>query len=150
MAHWTYFYLGTFVCAALLWDLRQQRIPNLLIALMVITALLLLYNAQGLQAVLNGLAGFALGLGAFLPLYIKGGMGAGDVKLMSAAGLFLGPMLTAQALLYTLLFGGLLATGILIWQRTRKKNDLSGTVRNIPYAPAIAAGVAASLVHPLF
>jgi prepilin peptidase CpaA len=45
----------------------------------------------------------------FLPLFLVGGMGAGDVKLLAAFGAWLGPTGTLWAVLWTALAGGVLA-----------------------------------------
>jgi prepilin peptidase CpaA len=64
----------------------------------------------------NGFHGFALcmvglllGICIFVPGYIVAGMGAGDVKLMGAVGVFLGPGGVFAAFLATAIVGGLYA-----------------------------------------
>lgn len=142
----TYALLGVSLATALIYDLRARRIPNGLIGLMLVEGLTLQYATGGSSAALAGLGGLAVGFAVFFPLYMRGGMGAGDVKLMAASGVFLSPSLTVQALLYTLVFGGVLAL-------TRLFIPVSPTVaeeaRAMPYAPAICAGVAATLARPL-
>jgi prepilin peptidase CpaA len=99
-------------------DLRQRRIPNRLLAAGLIGALIL-HLASGAAAALltTFLAGFALGLLMFLPLYLLGGMAAGDVKLMATVGAFLGPNLVFQASLATYICGGVLALVIVLLRR---------------------------------
>jgi prepilin peptidase CpaA len=59
---------------------------------------------------LNGLSfsagGLALGIGLFIVPYLLGGMGAGDVKLMGAAGAVLGPRGICIASIMAILAGG--------------------------------------------
>lgn len=147
MNGWIHLTLPLFLAAALYGDLRQHRIPNGLIGLMLAVGLAGQFGQAGWQGVTIAGAGLALGLAAFLPLYTGGGMGAGDVKLMAVSGVFLGPGLTLIAIVYTLIFGGLLVAC-----RRRLRQGAPGALsggRGIPYAPAIAAGIAASIAHTL-
>jgi hypothetical protein len=73
-----------------------------------------LFGAAGLAA---SAAGVVVGFLILIPLYALGGMGAGDVKLLAAAGSFLGPWGALLAGIFTLLAGGALGLGALIWQR---------------------------------
>lgn len=50
-------------------------------------------------------------------LYVKGAMGAGDVKLMAAVGSFLGPSATLWAAAFTMIVGGFMAVAILLRHR---------------------------------
>ena len=99
-------------------DLRQRRIPNRLLAAGLVVAMVL-HLASGAPATLltTFFAGFGLGMLMFLPLYLLGGMAAGDVKLMATVGAFLGPALVLQASLATYICGGLLALAIVLLRR---------------------------------
>lgn len=87
-------------------------------------------------------AGIAAGLGAgalFLLLAVVGGLifktealGFGDVKLAIFMGLLLGPLGTIQALFYGVFMAGVVAVGVIIWQRSMKGS--------IAYGPYLAAG----------
>ena len=102
-----------FVASA--FDLARRRIPNRLLAIGLLAALVLHLSSGNPGSLLTTyLAGFALGLLMFLPLYLMGGMAAGDVKLMATVGAFLGPALVFQASLATYCAGGLLALGIVL------------------------------------
>ena len=52
-------------------------------------------------------------MGLFIILYLMGGMGAGDVKLMGAVGSILGPHMVFMAALCTALAGGIYALAII-------------------------------------
>jgi prepilin peptidase CpaA len=90
------------------------------------------------------LAGGLVGLLVFLPFYAVSAMGAGDIKLMSVVGTFVGVKGVLVCALFTALTGGGLA---LVFALSRARNQL-------PYALAILAGVATyvivSLVNPAF
>ena len=67
-----------------------------------------------------------MGLALFLPFYLLGVMGAGDVKLMAMVGAFIGPSHVLWAALYTLVAGGVLA---LVWVLVR--GTVGRLVRNL-------------------
>ena len=96
------------VCAAVS-DVKERRIPNRLTYPAMVAGL-------GLQGVLHGWRGLALGAGggllfggAFLLFYIVRAMGAGDVKLAAALGCMVGPSASLQVLFATAVAGGALA-----------------------------------------
>ena len=112
--------LTAFVVAVSIFDIRERRIPNLLVfpaALIGLTLNLLLRGWEGLGFGLKGLAaGFAL---LFIP-YLVGGMKAGDVKFLAAIGAFTGAIDVVRALLATLLCYPLFATVAVIRERKLK------------------------------
>jgi prepilin peptidase CpaA len=119
------------------------------------------------------LAGFMAGLAALTPLYLLRAMGAGDVKLMAMAGAFIGVQPVLAATIYTLIAGGLLAIAFMTRRRVAVQTianlrfmlteqvlraasglgvqvvPLQMTAARLPYAVAIALGVAASALWPL-
>ena len=97
------------VGAAAAMDVAWRRIPNWLTLTGLVVALGLRAMDGGGPAVLQGLAGAGMGLALSFPLFALGGMGGGDVKLITAVGAFLGPLQLTYALLATALIGGLMA-----------------------------------------
>ena len=75
---------------AVAWDLKKQKIPNL------ITFPLMLFGLfyHTINSSISGLGfsflGLLVGIAIFIIPYILGGMGAGDAKLMGGAGAVLG------------------------------------------------------------
>ncbi len=114
---------------AVLYDLRYHRIPNWLTGAVLLGGLV--FNAATLSwsGFAAGLVGAAIGLVGFLPFYAKGAMGAGDVKFMAALGAFLGPLLTLQAVAWTLVSGGVY--GVLIFAFAGGFRDLVGRYRGM-------------------
>ena len=103
------------LCLASAFDLARRRIPNRLLAAGLCAALVLHLSSGHPAALLSTyLAGFAVGLLMFLPLYLMGGMAAGDVKLMATVGAFIGPSMVFQASLATYCAGGVLALAIVL------------------------------------
>ncbi|QYF95035.1 prepilin peptidase [Massilia sp. PAMC28688] len=104
--------------AASAFDLHHRKIPNRLLALGLLAALTVhLCSGNPSHVLTVYLAGFGVGLLMFLPLYLLGGMAAGDVKLMATVGAFLGPSLAFQSSLATYCAGGLLALAIVLCRR---------------------------------
>lgn len=116
-------------------DLEYHIIPNRLVGLFFLWAFLwqiLLPEITWLDA----FGGAFLGGGFLLLVAIisKGGMGGGDIKLMGAAGLYLGTSLTALAL-FTGFIGGSLLGIILILLKIKSRKD------SIPFGPFLSLGI---------
>lgn len=131
-------------------DIRTGRIPNWLVFGGALYALA--YNAffplyPRDIGILFALGGLAVGLGAFLPLYLFRVMGAGDVKLMAMVGAFLGTWATIAAVLATLIAGGVLAVVLALWS-----GHLVRLLRNVVMVCrgtmlSLATGVGGLAVH---
>jgi prepilin peptidase CpaA len=95
-------------------DGRQLRVPNWLTFHFVLGGLVFAAWSGGREMFLWSLAGAGVGLICLLPLYAIGGMGAGDVKLMTGVGAWLGPWLTFCTFVSTALVGGLLGAAMIL------------------------------------
>ena len=145
-------------------DVRTRRVPNVVTFGLAGTGLIVAATGLGNLGLLTAVAGCATGLGLMLPGYLFGGTGAGDVKLLAAAGSLLGPETTFWAFVFTLIAGGSLALfvaalrgrlWVTCWRtidlaRTRGANSgeirATGEGNRFAYAPAIALGVAIAAV----
>lgn len=85
--------VALFVTVAAVIDLRSWRIPNWLTVPMALIGLAtrLIVETNKLEALKDSLFGFAVGFGMLFVLWLIAGGGAGDVKLMGAMGVWLGP-----------------------------------------------------------
>jgi len=145
--------------AAAVIDLRTRRIPNILTATLAAIGIGLAAAGFGRVGLGAALLGCLLGLAFMMPGHIFGATGAGDVKLLAAAGALLGPKDTIYAFLYTAIAGGVLALVVAVARR-RLSQTLESTSRLVSgseearteiestssdnrfaYAPAIAIGV---------
>jgi prepilin peptidase CpaA len=161
-----------FLVAGALIDLREQRIPNAITVTAIVVGILIHFYLNGFQGAAFALGGFVVGMIFLLPFYILGGMGAGDVKLMGAAGAFLGPHSAILAVGATLIFGAVCAVGVLIGSaihshrvlkldiasnsikgmaRASEQTDRPTQINNIlkrrfPYALAIVAGSMTAMI----
>lgn len=89
-------------------DIARRQIPNTLVLWGVITALVLSMTPRGLglaSALVGGLAGFLV----FFILYLFNMVGAGDVKLIAAVGMFIGWPDILNVCMAILIVGGVLA-----------------------------------------
>lgn len=121
-------FLIVLVLAACLKDLAVRKIPNRLVLCGLFSAgVLHLISGNPLNIFTIGLAGAAVGLGIFLPLYLLRGMAAGDVKLMAMVGAFTGPMLAFEIALAAYCAGGVMALVIVIARR--RWRDLAVNLR---------------------
>jgi prepilin peptidase CpaA len=123
--------LALLVLTALVFDLRQRRIPNTLVLLALRARLLVNFirpqDGQRRGALLTAypsalgikgaLLGALTGLAVFLPFYLLRAMGAGDVKLMAGIGSFVGPAAAIDVALFILVAGGVLAVVRMVWVR---------------------------------
>jgi prepilin peptidase CpaA len=156
--------LAAVVLVAVVWDVRERRIPNALTVAGLALAIAL-RSLEGPEALLVGLAGLVLAVVIALPLVALGGLGGGDAKLLAAVGAFLGPMQLLIALAITALAGGVMAVvlaihrgalhesmvgaGVLVMnlfgrgiERPRRTIRSPGAL-TIPYAVPIAIGALA-------
>lgn len=148
-----------FLLLASWFDIRQFRIPNILTVPAAIAGLSL--SAYAGNGLLFSLAGGGIGLVLFMAPYALGKMGAGDVKMLAAAGTFLGPVGVIWAALWSLIAGGVLAV-LWVWYlkmrpagayvpdtaRLDEGKKLLGSSRNytaMPYGLAIAIGTLIAL-----
>src|SRR5437870_3998330 len=102
----------TVALVACIFDLHSRRIPNVLTFGAALAAFITSLLTGGPAALGASAAGWMLAAAVWLPFYLLGGMGAGDVKLMAAIGAWLAPAAAIHVALYTAMAGGVLALTI--------------------------------------
>jgi prepilin peptidase CpaA len=158
------------LCATVgaVYDVTTRRIPNAFTFPAILFGLLLHFTLGGWwQLGTASAAGVSCGL-IFLVFHLAGGMGGGDVKLITAVGCIAGLSLIQPLLILTSLAGGVMAIGLALYHRRLKEtlhNVCALTVHHrtvglaphpefnignaqtlrLPYALAIAAGSGLSL-----
>jgi prepilin peptidase CpaA len=95
--------------AACVTDLHSRRIPNWLTFGAAAAAFAAHYAYGGPEAARQATSGWVTGLFMFMPLFLLGGMGAGDVKLLAALGAWLGPAGAFWLAIYSSMAGGVMA-----------------------------------------
>ncbi len=157
-------FLGT----AVAWDVKTRRIPNWLNVTALVAALIFHATTQGWNGVLHALAGFAVGFGVLFVLWLIGGGGGGDVKLMGALGAWLGPLSTLFVFLLSTFMAIICLMIVVAYQNMASTNVRSSVAgvgasgssaeqpttglarRTLPYAvPAALAAVAVLILRLL-
>lgn len=98
-------------------DIKKQKIYNKVIFPSLAAAVILNIWFSGFVGVKLSLLGFATGLCILLIPYILGGMGAGDVKLLSFIGAVKGSIFVLNTAIYMALIGGVIAILVIIFQK---------------------------------
>lgn len=126
--------LAGLVLGALVFDLRQRRIPNVLVLWTLFLGTLtnvagpalpagggLFTEAPGALGLKGAALGALAGFAAFLPLHLLRVMGAGDVKLLAGIGSFVGPMAVLNLVPFILVTGGVLAVVTMVCSGTTRQ-----------------------------
>ena len=108
--------LTTVLGIAIVMDLRSSRIPNWLTFPAMGFALAGHAWLGSMHGVMFSLVGLGTGLGLFFLIYLAGGIGAGDVKLMAAIGAFVGVYGVLSCAWIAMIIGGLYAIGAMGYQ----------------------------------
>lgn len=126
------FVFTTILIIAAIGDLRTRRIPNRLVAALALAGIVFsVARAPIVPGFLQAGGGLLAGLACWLPFYMLGWLGAGDVKLYAAAGAWLGPARAAEGALIAALFGAVLS---LIWMM--KSHGVKETAQTLGMAAA--------------
>ncbi len=125
-------------CLVATWhDVRTREIPDTVSAVLAVAGIVATWmgwiHGGWLPCITGGVLGFLL----VLPFSLSGGIGGGDLKLVAALGIWLGPLPLIQALFWTALAGVACA----VIAKARKQKDFA-------YVPAITAGLMISIVFP--
>lgn len=139
--------LLAFGYGAALWDLRQKRVPNQLVAgmlgawVLVLVPQLFFQTELALVALISGGVGFLLAGGVFLVVYLisRKGLGGGDVKFMAVAGLYLGAGNVLPAMLYGCVLSAITGLVLLALKRIGRRDT-------IPLVPFLYVGMVLTMV----
>lgn len=118
--------------AGAIWDGKERRIPNRLVALMIAAGFSLNALAYGWEGVFRSGMGMFLGAGLLVIFYIFGGVEAGDVKFLAAVGAFVGSLNVVVIFILASIVAAVMA--LIAFARSRRR---AGSV-TIPYGIAIA------------
>jgi prepilin peptidase CpaA len=140
-------------------DLRTRRIPNYLVLVLGMAGLAFsVLHASPVEGAMRGAGGLVVGLVLWLPFYLLGWLGAGDVKLFAAAGSWLGPVRTLEGAVIAGLAGAILALAWIAWNHGLRRavetvwlasaaptvlatsGDSGRSSRSLPYGVALVVG----------
>ena len=129
--------------AVAVYDVRQRRVPNVLLILLAVPALLAaVFNHRGLlgPGIWESLAGLLLGAAPLLAGYLIRQVGAGDVKLSALQGFVLGVGSAGKALLISGIVLGLMSAYAFL-----RKKEQTPQMR-LPAALDLVVGFVATLL----
>lgn len=95
-------------------DIWNRKIYNFITFPFIIMGLLVNFYLNGYSGLLSSAGALGICFVLFIILYITGGFGAGDVKLMMALGAIVGMKNIFTVIVYCVLAGGVMANIILI------------------------------------
>lgn len=95
-------------------DVYRYKVPNALTFPVLLAGLAYHGVTAGWPGLSMSLVGVLYGFGTLVVLYVLGGMGAGDVKLMAALGAWLGGPATLQVVLASSILAGVYAVGVAV------------------------------------
>ncbi len=115
----SYILACTIICVviAALSDVLTRKIPNWVTLPSVLVGMILNFSVHDVQGLLLSFLGLLTGFLLLFVFYLLGGMGAGDVKLLSAVGAFLGPRLVLYTFVWMALVGGAIALFFIAYKR---------------------------------
>ena len=94
-------------------DVRESRVPNWLTFSLAGFGMAVHGWHQGFNGLILSVEGLAVGILCLIFFYIKGGMGAGDVKFLGAIGAVLGPHLVVYVFGFAAILGGVYSLAML-------------------------------------
>ena len=152
---------------AAIFDYRFKKVPNIITFPAIAAGISMAFIANGFIGISVSIAGLFIGMALLYLPYAAGGMGAGDVKFLGAIGAIKGPWFVFIAFLAMAIIGGVMAIFRIVFVLKRADmRTLGESVRTayytrslsaleipeyarkekIPYAIAISAGAAVSLM----
>lgn len=95
-------------------DYDQRRVPNVLNLSLILLGFGVQFYFFGTAGLAVGGWGLLTGFGLLIIPWLMHGMGAGDVKLMAAIGVWLGPLLTFYSFALGAVIGGVIAVVMIV------------------------------------
>lgn len=158
------------LAAAAVTDIRSRRVPNeLVLSLLAIGLIAGFLNFSPAGSIGRAGLGVLVGLAIWVPFWMLGLLGAGDVKFFAAASAWIGPSLSWRTSVAVAILGGLLGVVLLVarkgvrhsaefgWLGVTNARAViqgadTGTVdaskRTFPYAVPMAIAIATAAFYP--
>ena len=105
---------GLWLTGAVVADLSTYKIPNRLCLCMAVNGVAMQLYLHGAKGMIDAGIGMGIPFAVLFVLFVARVLGAGDIKLLSAAGTFVGTGI-GPVLLYTCICAGVTAVLKLIW-----------------------------------
>lgn len=166
---WSDYLLFILLIICVVTDIRERKIYNSILYPILCASWILHLVVDGTSGLIGSLQGTVVGLGILLIPFFLGGMGAGDVKLLSVIGAIKGVQFVLMASLYMAFAGGIMAIIVLLFRKGTKArimqamyivhgltngvklplpNEKEGLKTVFPYGIAIAAGAIFQTFRP--
>ncbi len=97
-------------------DILTFKVKNIIIIFGIISGLYFQFIDYGMKGILNAAAGIVLSILCLWLLFCFHALGAGDIKLLSVVGCFVGPLLVLECILYAILIGGVMSLGKMLYE----------------------------------
>ncbi len=117
--------LGCLLTAAMVWDVRYRKIPNILTFPSMLLGVAYYTLTGGGSGLLFSLGGLMTGLAVLFIFFLLGVMGAGDAKLMGAIGALSGFHAVLNAAIFSMLAGGVYALILIVFRYGACKEAIS-------------------------
>lgn len=128
-------YCGVLLCTALI-DIETLEIPDRIhVIILVLTVLATVHSSEA--TIINRLLGAVIVSVPMLliALWVPGGFGGGDIKLMAASGLLLGTKEIVVAAFVSILTGGIYSAYLLITKQAQRETQFA-------FGPFLCTGLA--------
>ncbi|MEN9508408.1 MAG: hypothetical protein RLZZ621_971 [Gemmatimonadota bacterium] len=134
------------ITAGVLTDCHSRRIANGLVLVLLLHGLgaSWLFDTPA-RDVTGALSGVAMGLALWFPAWLRGILGAGDVKFFAAGAAWIGPSLTWRTALVAALLGGVYAAWWLLRHRLQASPRPIGPM---PYAVPLGCALVLATLAP--
>jgi prepilin peptidase CpaA len=125
--------IACLLIAAMVYDVRYRKIPNILTFPAMLSGIIYHTLTNGGAGLIYSLGGLATGLAVLLILFLMGVMGAGDAKLMGAIGALSGTHFVLNAVLFSMVAGGVYALILILFRYSACKEVLSRLYLQLNY-----------------
>jgi prepilin peptidase CpaA len=98
-------------------DLKYRKVFNFAVVSAILLGLGLNFAALGWYGLWHSLLGLAVGFALLFVVYLLGGMGAGDVKFLAAAGALKGANFVLHGTLFGVVIAGVVSIFVLLLKR---------------------------------
>lgn len=116
-----------FTGTAMYFDLKFRRIPNWLTVSTFAAGLIFYLASQGVSGLGFAFGGFAAGFLPLLVLWLIGGGGGGDVKLMGALGAWLGAPVTLIVFFGSAIVALVMMISLMVWRAMARTSPVAAT-----------------------